>query len=383
MSDPVPSSAIYDATTGGRSVIVITGGSTGQVLTLQSDGTYAPATPSAGGVTTLGTTGTDLNISGSTLNVPNAGSASRGVIAASGAQTLGIIPTIAMGTVTTSQPMTVTQTWNAGAVTFNALLLNVTNTASAAASTLLDLQVAGSSKFRVSKAGRVTIPEYLVESLNGEILVGADSSGYYMLCGLTSDSSPVFLGAKGDGTHTYIGGTNGTVYLRGKALRFGVNSTVGAGQTLCTVSNSTLVLRDGETPQCLQVTNTYTSSTVLECLDFAATATANEISSRIGSAGGSNRPINIGHRNSAGAFTSALSIGITGEATFVSSIAAGTTICAGTYTVATLPSAAANAYKFATVSDSSVTTFGSTVAGGGSSKVMVYSNGTNWTVCAA
>lgn len=49
MSDPVPSSAIYDATTGGLSVIVITGGSTGDVLTKQSDGTYAPATPSSGG----------------------------------------------------------------------------------------------------------------------------------------------------------------------------------------------------------------------------------------------------------------------------------------------------------------------------------------------
>jgi hypothetical protein len=63
-------------------------------------------------------------------------------------------------------------------------------------------------------------------------------------------------------------------------------------------------------------------------------------------------------------------------------VVASTTICAGTYTVGTLPSAAANAYKFATVSDSSVTTFGSTVAGGGSSKVMVFSNGTNWTVFA-
>lgn len=58
-------------------------------------------------------------------------------------------------------------------------------------------------------------------------------------------------------------------------------------------------------------------------------------------------------------------------------------VCAGTYTVGTLPSASANSYKFANVSDSSETTFGSTVAAGGSSKVMVYSNGTNWTVCAA
>jgi len=48
MGDPVPSSAISDATTGGLSVIVITGGSTGQVLTLQADGTYAPATVSGG-----------------------------------------------------------------------------------------------------------------------------------------------------------------------------------------------------------------------------------------------------------------------------------------------------------------------------------------------
>jgi len=48
MGDPVPSSAISDATTGGLSVIVITGGSTGQVLTLQANGTYAPATVSAG-----------------------------------------------------------------------------------------------------------------------------------------------------------------------------------------------------------------------------------------------------------------------------------------------------------------------------------------------
>jgi hypothetical protein len=56
------------------------------------------------------------------------------------------------------------------------------------------------------------------------------------------------------------------------------------------------------------------------------------------------------------------------------------TLSVGTYTVATLPSASANAGREAQVTDSSVTTFGSTVAGGGSSRVKVYSNGTNWTV---
>jgi hypothetical protein len=87
MSDPVPSSAIYDATTGGLSVIVITGGSTGDVLTQQSDGTYAPVTPSSGGVSALGTSGTDLNISGSTLNVPDVSATARGVVT-TGTQTI-------------------------------------------------------------------------------------------------------------------------------------------------------------------------------------------------------------------------------------------------------------------------------------------------------
>jgi hypothetical protein len=45
MGLPIPSVAIADATTGGLSVIVVTGGSTGDVLTRQSDGTYLPVTP--------------------------------------------------------------------------------------------------------------------------------------------------------------------------------------------------------------------------------------------------------------------------------------------------------------------------------------------------
>jgi hypothetical protein len=51
------------------------------------------------------------------------------------------------------------------------------------------------------------------------------------------------------------------------------------------------------------------------------------------------------------------------------------------YTVAKLPSAAdAGLGARAFVTDSSVSTFGTTVAGGGSTKVPVYSDGTNWKV---
>jgi hypothetical protein len=53
----------------------------------------------------------------------------------------------------------------------------------------------------------------------------------------------------------------------------------------------------------------------------------------------------------------------------------------GVYEVATLPGAAAlGAGARAFVIDSSVSTFGTTVAGGGSTKVPVYSDGTDWKV---
>jgi hypothetical protein len=52
----------------------------------------------------------------------------------------------------------------------------------------------------------------------------------------------------------------------------------------------------------------------------------------------------------------------------------------GTYTVATLPSASSSAGAFAQVTDSNSTTNGSTVAGGGSNRVPVFSDGTNWII---
>jgi len=46
-----------------------------------------------------------------------------------------------------------TDTWNAGGTTFTAIKMNVTDTASAALSLLMDLQVGGATKFSVSKSG--------------------------------------------------------------------------------------------------------------------------------------------------------------------------------------------------------------------------------------
>lgn len=69
----------------------------------------------------------------------------------------GTTLTLAAGTITTSKPaLSATQTWNDGAVTFTARSLNITDTASAAASLLDNLQVGGASQWKVTKGGAWT-----------------------------------------------------------------------------------------------------------------------------------------------------------------------------------------------------------------------------------
>lgn len=68
--------------------------------------------------------------------------------------------TITQGTLTTdAQGLSGTVTWNSSGVTFTTLKYNVTDTASASGSLLLDLQVGGSSKFKVGKSGASTITD--------------------------------------------------------------------------------------------------------------------------------------------------------------------------------------------------------------------------------
>jgi len=65
---------------------------------------------------------------------------------------------IAAGTLTTDvKVIDAAGTWNAAGVTFSALKFNITDTASAAASLLADLQVGAVSKFKVDKTGAVTV----------------------------------------------------------------------------------------------------------------------------------------------------------------------------------------------------------------------------------
>ena len=68
--------------------------------------------------------------------------------------------------------LNIASTWNNGSNKFDAIKVNVTNTASANTSLLMDLQVGGASKFKVGLDGTVTLPGD--GNFDGDVTIGGD-----------------------------------------------------------------------------------------------------------------------------------------------------------------------------------------------------------------
>lgn len=147
------------------------------------------------------------------------------------------------GTITASTPLLdLAQTWNSSGVTFTALKLNVTNTASASASLLLDLQVDGSSKFSVKKDGTVSAEVYGFSTSSMSFLMGTDfairSTNDYVLGVLPSGKMRVRSGFNlewsNDATNYYAGSVDLSLNRASAAtLQLGENhATTGTTQTI-------------------------------------------------------------------------------------------------------------------------------------------------------
>ena len=76
---------------------------------------------------------------------------------------------IGSGTLTASTPVSITQTWNNASAAFTALKTNITDTSSSTGSMLIDLQVAGISKFSVLKSGVTNVANLNASYISGTI----------------------------------------------------------------------------------------------------------------------------------------------------------------------------------------------------------------------
>ena len=146
-------------------------------LTMSTAKLLGRGTAATGAVEEI-TLGTNLSLSGTTLNATGGGGSPGGsttqvqynnagaFAGASGITTTGTELTIASGTKTTSAPVIdLSQTWNAAGVTFVGKDNNITDTASASGSILEQWRVGGSVKAKIDKGGVLTAPQ--IEFLNG------------------------------------------------------------------------------------------------------------------------------------------------------------------------------------------------------------------------
>lgn len=119
----------------------------------------------------------------------------------------------AQGTITADRAaLSTTVTWNNAGVTFTHLKANVTDTASNAASLLIDLQVASASKFKVTKAGAVTQASSLTVSAGGVAVTGNSTitGTLTSLTGITSSGTAALATVTVSATAT-IGTSGGSV----------------------------------------------------------------------------------------------------------------------------------------------------------------------------
>lgn len=172
-------------------------------------------------------------------------------------------------------------TWNDGATTFNGIKLDVTDTASDAASKLIDLQVGGTSRFSVNKNGTLTLPEN--ERIAFGTFFNIVSSGDRN-CALGDSATQLWIGLN----ETIVAPLNGYFGIGGYGASVGAEPT--ARVRLYDDADHVLGQRNGVNPQASRLYNTYTnasnyergglrwSSNVLELFSEAAgTGTARNV----------------------------------------------------------------------------------------------------------
>lgn len=178
-----------------------------------------------------------------------------------------------------SPSIDITGTWNNAATTFTSIRLNMTDTASASGSLLMDLQVASTSAFRVRKDSSV----FLNNSTNPVFFLRSDVQLLQFHTSLPTTTGVAI------GPSTF---NPGVILASAAALRW-TNDTQAATVDIVLVRDAAgaLAQRNGVNGQSLRVYNTYTSSTSYErgVFDWQTTANTLRIGTEKGSGGGTAR----------------------------------------------------------------------------------------------
>lgn len=160
-------------------------------------------------------------------------------------------------------------TWNDGATTFTSIKMNVTDTASASASLLMDLQVGGSSRLNISKNG--TLTTNTPDLADGDLLFDFKENGSSKFSGTTRNGFTMSMGVsrsltiQRDGNSVALVGNTGGVgrIVTGNGtVEWNPNTTISGGNDLILARDAagTLAQRNGANAQTYNLYGTYTDA---------------------------------------------------------------------------------------------------------------------------
>jgi hypothetical protein len=154
---------------------------------------------------------------------------------------------ITSGTITANAPLlNLSQTWNNAGVTFTGLFANITDTASNAASLLLNLQVGGVTQMSVNKAGTVAATTFRLTGNTGSGVILRDAG-----------SGAVGINANGVQVMDIRGGN---VSLGANPLSWGSTPVSSQDLILERDAANILALRNGTNAQTFRVHGTFTDA---------------------------------------------------------------------------------------------------------------------------
>ena len=150
-----------------------------------------------------------------------------------------------------------TTTWTDSGTTYSGVKLNVTDTASASGSLLMDLQAGGTSKFKVDKTGSTTFSgsAQLPAGSVGSLALRMDVSTYGLYKGATQGGGAVITTCAGVGVFA-VGQNNGigVVNIGPYCFSTAINAT--ADLILARDAANTLAQRNGTNAQTFRIYNT-------------------------------------------------------------------------------------------------------------------------------
>lgn len=162
------------------------------------------------------------------------------------------------------------KTWNDAGTTFTAIGLNVTDTASNAASLLMDLKVGGSSMFNVNKRGDVEVPQSASFSAPSFKAAGFET-GMSLV-----NNTLVSMVSNGVGVASFKFG-NGMLMQTALPIGWGTANVNGGGDVfLYRDAAAVLALRNSTNAQTSRVYKTFTDSSNYERLSLTGDTVAVE-----------------------------------------------------------------------------------------------------------